>query len=111
MEHVLEDKEEGELWEHGLPRREGYLPSTHANRLGDGIKQEYLWKMGRQYERVGPLKMGTLTAGASTVKWEKRTPLVHSHCSCGVGNFPGCNFHLRKYGIMSMMIHGRQRPK
>lgn len=42
MEHVLEDKEEGELWEHGLPGREGYLPRTHANRLGDGVKQEYL---------------------------------------------------------------------
>ena len=54
---------------------------------------------------------GVLTAGPSTVKWEKRTPFVHSHCSSGVGTLLGCNFHLRKYGIASMIIHGTQRPK
>lgn len=42
MEHVLEEKEEGELREHGLPRWEGYLPCTHAKGLGDGVKEEYL---------------------------------------------------------------------
>ena len=54
---------------------------------------------------------GMLTAGPSTVKWAKRTLFVHSHCSSGVGTLLGCNFHLRKYGIASMMIHGIQRPK
>lgn len=54
---------------------------------------------------------GVLTAGPSTVKWAKRTLFVHSHCSSGVGTLLGCNFHLRKYGIASMMIHGIQRPK
>jgi len=42
MEHVLEDKEEGELREHGLPRWEGHLPCTHAKGLSDGVKEEYL---------------------------------------------------------------------
>ena len=37
-----------------------------------------------------PLEMKAkegLTRGASTVKWEKRTWRVHSHCSAGVGIF------------------------
>lgn len=42
MEHVLKDKEEGELGEHGLPRWEGHLPSAHSTILGDGVKEEYL---------------------------------------------------------------------
>lgn len=42
MEHVFEDKEEGKLGEHCLPRWEGHLPSTHATILGDGVKEEYL---------------------------------------------------------------------
>ena len=52
-----------------------------------------------------------LTVGASIVKWENRTSLVHSHCSAMVGILAGCNFHLRKYGMESMIIHGTQRPK
>jgi hypothetical protein len=42
MEHVLEEKEKGELREHSLPRREGHLPSTHAKSLGNGVKEQYL---------------------------------------------------------------------
>ncbi len=52
-----------------------------------------------------------LTAGNSIVKWEKRTCFVHSHCSWGVGTLLGCSFHLRKYGMASIIIQGMQRPK
>lgn len=49
--------------------------------------------------------------GSSTVKWLKRTCFVQAHCSPGVGILFGWSFHLRKYGIASMMIHGIARPK
>jgi hypothetical protein len=50
VEHVLEEKEECELREHGLPRRERHLPSAHAKRLSDGVEEEDLWGTG-----VGPV--------------------------------------------------------
>ena len=37
------------------------------------------------------------------MRWLQRTALVHSHCSCGVCVFVGCSFHLRKYGIATMI--------
>lgn len=43
MEHVLEEKEECELREHGLPRGERHLPSAHSKRLGDGMEEKDLW--------------------------------------------------------------------
>ena len=42
MEHVLEDKEEGKLRDHGLPRRERHLPSAHTKRFSDGVEKEDL---------------------------------------------------------------------
>ena len=42
VEHVLEEKEECELREHGLPWRERHLPSAHAKRLCDGVEEEDL---------------------------------------------------------------------
>jgi len=60
VEHVLEEKEESELWEHCLPWREGHLPSTHSKSLGDGVKEEYRWslncKMGKQ-DTLGTLPL------------------------------------------------------
>jgi hypothetical protein len=46
VEHVLEEKEECELREHGLPRRERHLPSAHAKVLSDGVEEEDLWVTG-----------------------------------------------------------------
>ena len=51
------------------------------------------------------------TNGSSTVKCANKTCKVQAHCSCGVGTLSGCNFHRRKYGIESMIIHGILRPK
>jgi hypothetical protein len=42
MEHVLEEKEECELQDHDLPRRERHLPSAHAKGLSDGVEEENL---------------------------------------------------------------------
>ena len=42
VEHVLENKEECELREHGLPRRERHLPSAHAKGLSDRVEEEDL---------------------------------------------------------------------
>jgi hypothetical protein len=46
VEHVLEEKEESELREHGLPRRERHLPSAHAKGLSDGMEEEDLRQTG-----------------------------------------------------------------
>jgi hypothetical protein len=42
VEHVLEDKEECELRDHDLPRRERHLPSAHAKGFSNGVEEEDL---------------------------------------------------------------------
>jgi hypothetical protein len=66
VEHVLEEKEECELGEHGFPRRERHLPGAHAKGLSDGVEEENLSgiEMSNQPKRT----KGMLTAGPSTVK-------------------------------------------
>lgn len=91
VEHVLEHEKDGDLWDHGLPGWKGYLVGLHTQRLCHGMEQPNLKSMV-EYVRV--IKIATeLTAGNSMVKWEKRTCLVHSHCSWGVGILLGCSFH------------------
>ena len=117
VEHVLKHEEEEDLGELLLPRREGHLPGRHAEVLRERVEQPDLCEGTRQTR--APLSQGctqmtgeaTRTTGSSTMKWEKRTCLVHSHCSIAVGIFVGWSFHLRKYGMASIMIHGTQRPK
>jgi hypothetical protein len=46
VEHVLEDKEECELREHSLPRRERHLPSAHSKSFSDRVEEEDLWGEG-----------------------------------------------------------------
>jgi len=53
----------------------------------------------------------SLTKGSSMVKCENSTCFVQDHCSAAVGTLPGCSFHLRKYGMESIIIHGMLRPK
>lgn len=60
VEHVLEEKEECKLREHGLPRREGHLPSAHAKRLSDGVEEEDLWGTGVTQSTSRSTKMNNM---------------------------------------------------
>ena len=42
VEHVLKEKKECKLRDHGLPRWERHLPSAHAKGLSDGVEEEDL---------------------------------------------------------------------
>jgi hypothetical protein len=66
MEHVLEEKEECQLREHGLPRRERHLPGAHAKGFSDWVKEENL--SGIELSNKPKRTKGMLTAGPSTVK-------------------------------------------
>lgn len=94
MEHVLKDKEEGELRELRHQRRERHLPRRHPNALRHGVEEPNLCHDEQCCSRNR--EKAELTAGSSIVKWENRTCLVHSHCSFAVGTFAGWSFHLRK---------------
>jgi len=55
VEHVLEEKEECELRDHGLPRWERHLPSAHAKGLSDGVEEEDGGPLNGKVRKEDPL--------------------------------------------------------
>ena len=95
VEEILEEEEQENLGGHGLQRRERNLISRHSEGLSGRMEKPDLRE--RWISRhLGFYQVQRHTKGSSIVKCEKRTVLVHSHCSAAVGIFLGCNFHCRK---------------
>jgi hypothetical protein len=92
VEEIFEDKEYCNLRDHRLQRWKRDMPCLHAKTIRDGMESPNL--KSKWDQNLGEVRLILLTAGKSTMKWEKRTCFVHSHCCCGVGTFFDCNFHL-----------------
>jgi hypothetical protein len=103
VERVLEHEKEGNLPGDRPERGEGDRVGRHAEILSHRMeapdlrartKARQQWGQGRRERRTRG--EGRRTWGSSTVKCERRTSFVQSHCCLAVGTLPGCNFHLLK---------------